>query len=406
MPRICALAAIVMAIASAAQASGAPPAINSGAAISPPNGMEVRRGGVLLNVTALTDAIVRVRIARDGVMPEDSSWAVPSEMRAHRVPVTPLKNGFTTGAVRVAVDPTSLALTITDLSGKVIVADSSDPISLDGRAFTLRKALPPGEHIYGLGDKTGGSLDRRGKSYVDWNTDAYGFDSSTDPIYKSIPFFIGSRGQGGSYGLLLDNTWRAEFDFGHAQPNTLTMSAPDGPIDYYVIAGPSVRDVVRRYTDLTGKAPLPPQWSLGYQQSRYSYMSADEVRQIAGTLRRDRIPTDVIWLDIDYQDRNRPFTVDKKVFPDLKGLAGGLEAQGVKLVAITDLHVAEAPNQGYAPYDTGMISSITPTGRSMSGRFGRDRRSSPISPMLRHAPGGARTSSSSFEMGSRASGTT
>ena len=50
--------------------------------------------------------------------------------------------------------------------------------------------LPPGEHIYGLGDKTGGSLDRRGKSYVDWNTDAYGFDSSTDPIYKSIPFFI------------------------------------------------------------------------------------------------------------------------------------------------------------------------------------------------------------------------
>ena len=94
------------------------------------------------------------------------------------------------------------------------------------------------------------------------------------------------------------------------------MGAPDGPIDYYVIAGPSVRDVVRRYTDLTGKAPMPPQWALGYQQSRYSYMSAKEVRQIASTLRRDRIPTDVIWLDIDFQDRNRPFTRQLQHVPE------------------------------------------------------------------------------------------
>ena len=93
------------------------------------------------------------------------------------------------------------------------------------------------------------------------------------------------------------------------------MGAPDGPIDYYVIAGPSLRDVVRRYADLTGKSPLPPLWALGYQQSRYSYMSAGEVRQIAARLRHDRIPTDVIWLDIDFQDRNRPFTVDTEMFP-------------------------------------------------------------------------------------------
>ena len=117
------------------------------------------------------------------------------------------------------------------------------------------------------------------RSFVDWNTDAYGFDSSTDPIYKSIPFFIGVGGAGGSYGLLLDNTWRTWFDFGHKTADTLAMGGPDGPIDYYIIAGPTTRDVVRRYTDLTGKAPLPPEWSLGYQQSRYSYMSADETRQ-------------------------------------------------------------------------------------------------------------------------------
>ena len=328
------------------------------AAITPlPDGFQERRGPLLLRVTALTDEIVRVRIGRDGVLGEDSSWAVLAEMRARRPAVTALENGFATRGLRLTINPTSLGLSVADQSGRPIVADASLPITFDGRAFTLRKALPSDERIYGLGDKTGGSLDRRGKTFVDWNTDAYGFDSSTDPIYKSIPFFIGVDGEGSAYGLLLDNSWRTSFDFGHAEPDTLTMSGPDGPIDYYIIAGPSIRDVVHRYTDLTGRAPLPPEWALGYQQSRYSYMSATEVRQIASTLRRDKIPTDVIWLDIDYQDRNRPFTVNRKTFPDLKGLAGELAGKGIKLVTITDLHVADAPNEGYAPFDTGIAGN-------------------------------------------------
>ena len=321
------------------------------------DGVDVHQGRVLMRVTALTDQIVRVRIARDGVLPEDASWAVLPEMRAHHVAVRSVPNGFATGAIRVSIDPSNLALTITDQFGRTISSDTGSPVSFDGTAFTLRRELPPGEHIYGLGDKTGGTLDRRGKSYVDWNTDAYGFDSSTDPIYKSIPFFVSVGGAGGSYGILLDNSWRTFFDFGHDASNTVAMGGPGGPIDYYIIAGPTLRDVVRRYTDLTGKPPLPPDWALGYQQSRYSYMSADEVRQIAGTLRQDKIPTDVIWLDIDYQDRNRPFTVDTKAFPDLKGLTSELSAEGIKLVTITDLHVADAPNEGYTPYDTGTAAN-------------------------------------------------
>ncbi|HEX3423978.1 MAG TPA: TIM-barrel domain-containing protein [Sphingomicrobium sp.] len=351
--RVIALSLIVA--ASSAQGAQVSPALpgTTQTTASLSDGLQARRGPLLLRVTALTDEIVRVRIGRDGALPEDSSWAVLPQMRARHAVVSPLQSGFETGALRVTIDPASLSLTVADRSDKVIIADAGDPVSLDGRAFTLRKSLPAGEHIYGLGDKTGGALDRRGKTFVDWNTDAYGFDSSTDPIYKSIPFFIGVDGEGSSYGILLDNSWRTSFDFGHTAPNMLTIGGPDGPIDYYIIAGPSIRDVVRRYTDLTGKAPLPPEWALGYQQSRYSYMSGTEVRQIADTLRRDRIPTDVIWLDIDYQDRNRPFTVNSKTFPNLKGLADQLNGEGIKLVTITDLHVADAPNQGYAPYDTG-----------------------------------------------------
>jgi alpha-glucosidase len=324
----------------------------SAQALALQNGIEAGGPSVHLKVEALTDTILRVRIGLGPGYPEDASWAVAAAVRHQRVAVQKTADGFRTGALQVHVDPANLSLTVTDLQGREIVADAVDPLAMTPNRFTLKKWLRQGERIYGLGDKTG-SFDRRGESFVDWNTDAYGFQRDTDPIYKSIPFYIATGAEGGAYGLFLDNSWRSWFDFGHRDADVIEFGAEGGPIDYYIIAGPTVRDVVRRYTDLTGKAPLPPRWALGYQQSRYSYMSAGEVRSIAATLRKDRIPSDVIWLDIDYQDRNRPFTTNKKTFPDLKKLASDIGAEGLKLVAITDLHIAYAPNQGYAPYDSG-----------------------------------------------------
>jgi alpha-glucosidase len=317
------------------------------------NGIEASNGsGTRIRVEALTDSILRVRVTRARNWSEDASWSVPSSLRHQHVTAEPTRDGFRTAALFVHMIPSSLSLTVTDLQGREIVSDSPDPVTITGDRFTLRKSLRRGEHIYGLGDKTG-SFDRRGESFVDWNTDAYGFQRDTDPIYKSIPFYIATGTPAGAYGLFLDNSWRSWFDFGHRDGATIEIGSEGGPIDYYVIAGPTVRDVVRRYSDLTGKAPLPPLWALGYQQSRYSYMSADEVRSIAARLRKDRIPSDVIWLDIDYQDRNRPFTTNPKTFPDLKKLASDVGQEGFKLVAITDLHIAYAPNQGYMPYDSG-----------------------------------------------------
>jgi alpha-glucosidase len=310
-------------------------------------------GDAAIRVDALTDSILRVRIARGGKWPEDASWAVPAGVRRERVPTHVMSDGFETAALAVHLDPKTLQLNVTDLQGRTIVADAPEPIVFDGRGFTLRKALPIKQHIFGLGDKTGG-LDRRGGTFVDWNTDAFGFAPWTDPIYKSIPFYIGVADDGASYGLFLDNSLRAGFDFGHRDASAIEISAPDGPIDYYVIAGPTVADVVRRYTQLTGKPPLPPLWSLGYQQSRWGYSSDAELRAIAARLRSDHIPADVIWMDIDYQDRDRPFTVNSKTFPDLRKLNSDMMSDGIRLVAITDLHVAYLPGQGYAPFDTGL----------------------------------------------------
>jgi alpha-glucosidase len=335
------------------------PALSQTAPVPPPppatslkNGAELSNGSETIRVTALSDTVLRVRVARGSAFPEDASWAVSAQTRRKSVAVEPLVYGFQTRALMVHIDPKTLRLTVNDLAGKRVHADAAQPLSFSGKGFTLHKTMPVGERYYGMGDKTG-PFDRRGASYVNWNTDAWGFDRGTDPIYKSIPIFISAGGEGGAYGLFLDNTFRTGFDFGHRNYDQLEISADGGPIDYYLIAGPTVPEVVRRYTELTGKPPLPPLWSLGYQQSRYSYMTDAEVREIAGRLQSDRIPTDVIWLDIDFQDRNRPFTVDTKAFPNLKKLAGDLAGQGVKLVTITDLHIAHAPNEGYAPYDSG-----------------------------------------------------
>lgn len=308
--------------------------------------------GGTLRVRAVTDDILHVQLLRSGASAPDASWAVIGGADVRGIPVEKRAHGFATRTLVVTLSAAG-AIRVEDRSGQLISADTEVPWHLEGRAFSLDRVMPDAESYFGLGDKTGG-LDRRGQSFVNWNTDAYGFNRATDPIYKSIPFFVAVGGAGGSYGLFLDNTWRTWFDFGHRTDGILTLGGPDGPIDYYLIAGPATAQVVRRFTELTGRAPLPPEWALGYQQSRYSYMSAEELTGIAERLRRERVPTDMLWMDIDWLDRNRPFTVNTQAFPDLQGLMRSLGKKGFKVITITDLHVAALASQGYVPYDTGM----------------------------------------------------
>ncbi|HKO12189.1 MAG TPA: glycoside hydrolase family 31 protein [Acidobacteriaceae bacterium] len=304
---------------------------------------------------ALRDDVIRVRFSRSKTLPEDASWAVLADARGSRVAVTPVESesavGFSTKALRVAVDRRTLELTVSDAAGHVIQQDAA-PIEFHGDSFRIRKAMAADEHFFGLGDKTG-PLDRREQAFTLWNTDAYRFQESTDPLYKSIPFFMTFRA-GMAAGVLLDNTWRSSFDFGKESRDSYSFGAENGPVDYYVFYGPSPKQVVETYAWLTGKPPLPPLWTLGYQQSRYSYMTESQVLDVAARLRADHIPADAIYLDIDYQDHNRPFTVNDRAFPDFRGMIAKLNAENFHVVAITDLHVARYPNHSYAPYDSGI----------------------------------------------------
>ena len=295
-----------------------------------PNGIEIQAGNAREQITALRDDVLRVRIAPHGQMPEDASWAVSAENRHSSVPITPSASagaiGFRTRSLSVEVDPKTLRLTVRDLAGNIVQQDAQ-PIYYDGAAFRVYKTMPLDEHYYGLGDRTG-PLDRRDESFTLWNTDAYRFQESTDPIYKAIPFFITFRA-GYAAGIFLDNTWRTSFDFGKQLPNVYSFGAVNGPLDYYILYGPTPKEVVERYTWLTGTPPLPPLWTLGFQQSRYTYYPESQLLDVASRLRADHIPADALYLDIDFQDHHRPFTIDQPRLPRFR--RHGLKAQSREL---------------------------------------------------------------------------
>src|ERR671916_889518 len=176
-----------------------------------------------------------------------------------------------------------------------------------GNPVRLYKRRERGERYFGCGERTSG-LEKTGSYQVFWNVDPPpGHTASFNNLYSSIPFTL-SLVNGRAHGLLFDNTHRVEFDLAKADESLAYYGAEGGSVVYYVFCGPTPRDVLRSYTELTGRTPMPPLWSLGNQQCRYSYTSGEEVREVARTFRERDIPCDTLYLDIDYMDGYRVFT--------------------------------------------------------------------------------------------------
>ena len=181
----------------------------------------------------------------------------------------------------------------------------------------MSKVCQKSESFYGLGDKPV-DVNLKGKRFENWATDSYAFGKNTDPIYKAIPFYTAIQ-DNKSYGIFFDNTFKTHFDFAQERRNVTSFWAQGGEMNYYFIYGPKMEDVVKNYTDLTGKPhALPPLWALGFHQCKWSYYPESNVKEVTNTFRDLKIPCDAIYLDIDYMDGFRCFTWDKKYFPDPK----------------------------------------------------------------------------------------
>jgi len=322
-----------------------------------PNGVELVAHSTRVRVTALAPDVLRLRYSPEGSFAPDHSFAVLPDAFPNP-PAVEIKDAsdalsLSTAELQVRIQKSPLRVSFLDSAGRVISEDApSYPISFHGSGFRVYKSMPLDEHYFGLGDKTG-TLDRRDLAYNDWNTDMFGFQESTDPIYKSIPFFLGVL-KGASYGIFLDNTYRATFDFGKEFRDAYSFGADSGELNYYFFYGPDPKRVVSDFSALVGRTPLPPLFALGFQQCRYSYYPEARVREVAGEFRKRQIPVDVLYLDIDYQEKNRPFTIDRERFPHFEQMVQDLKQQGIKLVLINDLHIAALPNAGYKPYDEGI----------------------------------------------------
>lgn len=323
------------------------------------DGVELTSGPAKVRVTFLREGIVRVRVAPGGMFPKDFSWAIIEGPQPPTVSINDGESELTVGAgnVLVKIEKAPLLITFADAQGNTVVADDpSFPMAWDGERIRVWKKMPLLENYYGLGDKPG-ALNRRNRSFTMWNTDAYGFQESTDPIYKTIPFFLGLL-EGKAYGIFFDNTYRSNFNFGLESPDFYSFGSEGGELNYYYLAGPDPRKVVRAYVDMTGHTPLPPYWTLGFQQCRYSYYPEARVREVAKTFRQKKIPADAIYLDIDYQLGYAPFTVNREYFPHFENMIKDLSAEGFHTVLITDLHIKYDPDHGYKPYDTGSKNDV------------------------------------------------
>jgi len=315
-----------------------------------------------LAVTALSDDIVRVHFTRAKSFGRDHSYAVINRdfgPTPARVRIGAEASVLQTAALTVRIRQNPLRISFANAAGESLDAD--DPLRgtvFVGDAFRVAKRLRDDEHVYGFGEKAG-PLDKRGwklggYSLVMWNSDTYAHDASTDPMYVSVPFGLVTR-RGEAHGIFLDNTWRSFFDVGHEDEGLLTFGAAGGDLDYYFINGPDPKKVIERYTALTGRMPLPPLWSLGYNQCRYSYYPESRVRLVANMFREEKIPADVIWLDIDYLDNYKPFTWNHRRFPDPKKMISDLRAQHFRVISILDPH--PKVEKGYAPYDEGIAGN-------------------------------------------------
>jgi len=203
----------------------------------------------------------------------------------------------------------------------------------------------PGERFYGLGE-CAGPMNRRGRRYRLSPTDALGYDAETsDPLYKSIPFYITlNETTSAAHGVFYDTLSDCEFDFGCARDNYHGLfrgfSASHGDLDYYVIAGPQIADVSRRFTWLTGRPAFLPRWSLGYSGSTMAYTDAPDAQTrmadfLAGCEAGD-ILCSSFHLSSGYTSigpRRHVFTWNRDKFPDPRGFTTSYAERGVHLCA-------------------------------------------------------------------------
>lgn len=216
----------------------------------------------------------------------------------------------------------------------------------NGYALTMTED----EIVYGLGENVRG-INKRGWIYSSDCTDEPNHQEDTRSLYGAHNFLIVS-GKERCFGLFLDTPGKVKFDIGYTRYDRMEILPEEDSYELYLIEAETPDAVVTEFRTLIGRSYIPPKWAFGFGQCRWSYYTAEEVREVARQYKEQHIPIDMIYLDIDYMERYKDFTIDRKTFPDFEALTEEMKEQGIRLIPIIDAGVKV--EEGYDVYEEGV----------------------------------------------------
>lgn len=306
-----------------------------------------------VDIMPYSQTVIRVRADKQALKPDFSYAVVQNQGRDSyfsNMKESPDKWTLRTDSLIVELQKNPFRVRFLNLHNQVLNEDEpAFGINWIGEEVTAYKKIQDGEKFIGLGEKTGG-LNRRGNAYENWNTDDYAYEAGADPLYVTTPFYMGLH-DSLMYGIFFDNSFKTTFNFGASNNRFSSFSAVAGEMNYYFLGGSTIPHILEDYTRLTGKMEMPPLWSLGFQQCRWSYYPDKDVSNLAQTFRDKKIGGDVIYLDINYMDAYKIFTFHPTDFPQPKKLVEDLKKLGFHVVVIVDPGIKVEKN--YFAYEQG-----------------------------------------------------
>lgn len=326
--------------------------------------VELTTDAASFRLYAMTDTMIRVRCSFQQQFAAEASYSLVmtaweddmDHVVKERQRIAPLTIrledrgdflSWTSGSVVLIIYKEPFVIEITDLQGNVLHQDIANRsyVEDDSKRIYHYSHLKDDDYYYGFGEKSG-LLNKKNRRMRMHNVDTIGYDSQhTDPLYKHIPFYIKFNGNAGlATGMFYHNTHDSIFDVGCERsgywPKYSYFSADGGELDYFFMYGPTIKEVVRQYTDLTGKSMLMPKYSLGYLGSTmfYTELEQNSDQAIIGFLEKCKelgIPCDGFFMSSGYttgEDGKRyVFEWNNKRFPDPAQFAAAAKEKGAVL---------------------------------------------------------------------------
>lgn len=217
------------------------------------------------------------------------------------------------------------------------------------KGFCFTYIMEETDIVYGLGEANRG-LNKRGYCYISDCTDDPNHTEDKRSLYGAHNFIVVSGRE--TFGLFFDYPSAMTFDIGYTRMDTLQVSCADADLNLFVIEGDSPYDIVKQFRKIIGRSYIPPKYAFGFGQSRWGYKTKEDFRKVADGYRENKIPLDMVYMDIDYMQDFKDFTLHEENFPDFAEFVREMKDRNLRLIPIIDAGVKV--EDGYDVYEEGV----------------------------------------------------